>query len=250
VVGVNSAIASNTGFYQGYGFAIPVNLARRVMEDLVEYGAVRRPRLGVTITNVTPEDAEYYGLPSVSGAKVNEVAEGTPAFEAGIRPQDVIVSVEGKPVGYSGQLQQRIAEFRPGDRVTVTLYRDGERRQVEARLGEAPISEAAARPEPAEPAMEERLGIEVAPLTPELAQGFGYDEADGVVITGVEPASPAQRRGLGRGLRIVAINDQPVSEPADVGRILSDVAGGDVVNFQVELPGGQQQFINIRMPAN
>ena len=97
VVGINSAIASTTGFYQGYGFAIPINLARRVMEDLVEYGHVRRPRLGVSIVDVNPEDAEVYGLPSVAGALIQGVPEDGPGAGR-LEFEDVIVAIDGEPV--------------------------------------------------------------------------------------------------------------------------------------------------------
>src|SRR5690606_33154669 len=113
VVGINSAIASTTGVYQGYGFAIPVNLARRIMEDLVEYGHVRRPRIGVGIGEVAPEDAEVYGLPSVSGVLVQTVEAGGPS-DGQLRQQDVIVALDGEPVGYVAELQAKIAERRPG----------------------------------------------------------------------------------------------------------------------------------------
>src|SRR5688572_28697092 len=103
VVGINSAIATTSGFYQGYGFAIPINLARRVMEDLVEYGTVKRPLIGVMMGTVSPEDAELYGLPAVAGALVQGTSPDGPAEGAGIRQGDVIVAVDGKPVGYSGQ---------------------------------------------------------------------------------------------------------------------------------------------------
>jgi serine protease Do len=252
VIGINSAIASATGFYQGYGFAIPINLARRVMEDLIEYGLVKRAMLGVGIAAVGPEDAEVYGLPAVAGALVNEIT-GEPAQRAGIRSGDVIVAIEGQPVRYTGQLQQRVAQFRPGDEVTVTLYRNKRPVDVEVRLGEAPINNAPERTASREPVAEQRLGINVEPLTAENAEDYGFDQPGGVVITEVEPLSAAQRRGLGRGLKIVSINGQAVSSPEQVREILSRTGSGDVVSFVVAIPevapgGGGQRIINVRMP--
>jgi serine protease Do len=119
VVGINSAIASRTGFYQGYGFAIPIDLARRVMEDLVEYGRVRRPYLGVSMVAVEAEDAEYYGLPRTSGVLVQAVPSDGPAAAAGIRQEDVIVAIDDEQVERPSQLQSVIAQKRPGDRVRV-----------------------------------------------------------------------------------------------------------------------------------
>ena len=125
VVGINSAIASPTGYYQGYGFAIPIDLAQRVMEDLVEYGNVRRAWLGVSMATVTAEAAENLGLPAVAGALVQDFPEGSPAADAGIELYDVIVRLDGHEVARSGQLQQLIALKRPGETVSVNVFRDG-----------------------------------------------------------------------------------------------------------------------------
>jgi len=249
VIGINSAIASQTGFYQGYGFAIPMNLARRVMEDLVEFGHVRRALLGVAIQPVAPEDAQVYGLPSISGALISEVRPGEPAERAGIRPQDVIVEIEGKTVGYPGQLQQRVAEFRPGDEVTVTLYRERRRMDVRVRLGEAPINDGPQRAAIRPAAAEERLGLQVEPITAENARQFGFDQPGGVVISGVERGSTADRRGLQPGLQLVAINDRPVSTPEEVRSVLESTRSGEVLSFRLVHPSLQQpRIVNIQMP--
>ncbi|MGD2068010.1 MAG: Do family serine endopeptidase [Gemmatimonadota bacterium] len=249
VIGINSAIASQSGFYQGYGFAVPINIARRVMEDLVEYGYVKRPLIGVSITEVTAEAAEYYGLPSIAGAFVNDIT-GAPARNAGIQDEDVIVAVDGKPVGYPNQLQQRVAEYHPGDEVTVTLYRDGKPLDVQVRLGEAPINEVQTPVAAVETAAEDRLGFAVEPLTPEVAERLGYEQAEGVVISDVQPLSPAGRQSLGRGLRLVAINDHEIHEPNDVREALDDVEPGSVVALHTELPGGTPRIFHVRMPGN
>ncbi len=250
VVGINSAIASNTGFYQGYGFAIPINLARRVMEDLVEYGHVRRPQLGVTIVDVTVEDAEAFGLPNVSGVLIQGVQEDGPAESAGLQQGDVIVALEGEPIGYVGQLQGEVAMYRPGDRVELTVYRNGEPQGVTVRLGEAPINDVQPRQASSEAAAESRIGIVVTPLTEQNNADLGYDDIEGVIITQVQAGSPAQLRGLLPGERIAEINRQPVSTPADVGRILGDVEPGSVVQFILENPTGSSRIVNLRMPSN
>ena len=249
VVGINSAIASNTGYYQGYGFAIPINLARRVMEDLIEYGHVRRALIGIEMKTVDPEDAEYYGLPSVAGAMVQRVTPNGPAEGAGIQPGDVIVAVEGRPVGYSGQLQQRIAEYRPGDQVRLTIFRDRRPIDVRVRLGEAPISDIAPRAAERASADDERLGIRVEVLDAQAAREIGFDDAGGVVITDVQQGSAAQLRGMRPGLKIVQINGTPVDDPGDVRDALGSVPAGDIINFRLEGTDGQQQIVNVRMPA-
>jgi serine protease Do len=248
VVGINSAIASRTGYYQGYGFAIPINLARRVMEDLIEFGQVRRPQIGVNIRELAPEDAEYYRLPAVEGAFVIGVTEGGPAAQAGIREEDVIVAINDKPVGYVSQLQGEVAMYRPGDRVTVTVYRDGQPRDVTVRLGEAPINtQQAPAPEP-EADVVDRIGIGVQELTQDVADRLEYDGPGGVVISEVQRGSPAARRGILSGMKLLEINDTRINEVADVGRVLDAIAPGTVVRFLVGVPAGGSQAITVRMP--
>jgi serine protease Do len=246
VVGINSAIYSQSGYYQGYGFAIPIDLARRVMEDLIQFGEVRRAWLGVSINDVAPEDAEFYELPSVTGVLVQEVTEGGPAEGAGLQQGDVIVSLDGMSVGTGNQLQRRVAQKRPGETTTVRIYRDGEPRDVRVRLGEAPFTERA-QPEPEpEPQAEQKLGIQFDELTPELARRIGYDEPGGVVITGIQPGGPASRRNVPPGWKILSINDQPVLEPDDVNEILSAAAPGDIVSLLLEGPDGATAIRNLR----
>jgi serine protease Do len=248
VIGINSAIASASGFYQGYGFAIPVNLARRVMEDLVEYGHVKRAMMGVSIGPVAPEDAERYGLPSVAGALVNDVPADQPAARAGVRVQDVIVAVNGQPVAYPGQLQQRVAQFKPGDEVTVTVYRNRRPTELRVRLTEAPLNERAQVEAPRERVAEQRLGIQVEPLTQQNFQQYGFSQPGGVVISNVEPGSAANRRALGPGWKILSINDKEVTTAEQVREALQGVRGGDIVNMRVTHPEAGSRIVNVRMP--
>ncbi len=248
VVGINSAIISPTGTYAGYGFAIPVDLASRVMEDLIEYGRVRRAWLGVQILPIAPEDAEYYDLPAVAGVHVMEATAGGPADDAGLEQGDVIYSVDGTVVYSTNGLQNLIAQKRPREEVNLLVYRDGEPTNVRLRLGEAPFAANEPTPEPEEagPAEQEKLGIGVQELTPELAQRMGYEEPGGVVITQVTPLGPAARRGIGPGPRILAINDQPVETPRDVDRLLRGVEGGEVVSLRLGFIDGSRSVVNVR----
>lgn len=246
VVGINSAIASATGFYQGYGFAIPVNLARRVMEDLVEYGTVRRAWLGVSMRTVDSEAAEAYDLPSVAGALVQDFPDGSPALEAGIEREDVITGIDGRDVARSGQLQQLIAMKRPGDRVVVNVWRDGRAREVTVTLGEAPLSEEPVRTVERPAEAEEALGIQVADLTSDLADEFGYDSAGGAVIVQVQRSGPAARRGLVPGLRILEINRREVESAADVKAALASVEPGEIVTLLTADPTGGTFVAHVR----
>ncbi len=249
VIGINSAIASATGFYQGYGFAIPINLARRIMEDLIEFGQVRRARLGVTIEEVVPEDAEAFGLPSVSGVLVQNVDAEGPAANADLEQGDVIVAVDGEQVGYVAQLQGKVAMRRPGDRIELTVYRGGSPRDVTMRLGEAPLNESAPTIVAAEPVAEERLGIMVEPMSAELASRYGYAEAGGVVISEVQRASAAARRSLLPGERILAINGEEVATTDDVRGLLGAAEPGSIVQFVVMRPDDSSRVVNVRMPG-
>jgi len=249
VVGINSAIASTTGVYQGYGFAIPINLARRIMEDLVEYGHVRRPRIGVGIGEVAPEDAEVYGLPSVSGVLVQTV-EATGPSAGQLQQQDVIVALDGEPVGYVAELQARIAARRPGDRVRVTVYRNGRPVDVTVRLDEAPIVQQAVTVATRSAVAEERLGIRVETIDADLAQATGFQVGSGVVLTEVAGGSAAARRGVDgfRGNKLVRIGSREIRTPQDVRTALEGTAAGEVVSLTFEDPTGTQRVVNVRMP--
>ena len=258
VVGVNTAIASRTGYYAGYGFAVPIDLARRIADDLIRFGKVRRPALGVQVTDVSPEDAEVFRLPRIEGVVAQDFPAQSAAREAGLRQGDVIVAVNGRRVERTGQFQRMIATLRPGDDVTLDVVRYGDRRQLRVKLMEAPMDEATRRaqaeraeePAAAEPASGTKLGVAVAPLNAQLAREYGLDEAQGIVVTQVEPFGPAGRQGLPEGTRILAVDGQAVREVADFRRALERKRPGEVVSLRVEFPrGGQQSIVNIRLPS-
>ncbi len=246
VIAINSAIESPTGTFVGAGFAIPINLAVRVASDLVRYGAVHRPRLGIVVTDVTAADADAYGLPSVSGGLVKGVQPGTPAAAAGLQPGDVIVSVNGRAVTTGTDLTTRLAEMQPGQTVNLTVFRNRRQQQVSVRLGEfettrAPTTAAAGRP-----SASTLLGFTVAPLTPDIAQQLKINRSSGVVITSVSPLSPAAGQ-VGRGQVIVSINGQAVNTVADVERIAGSLRAGQLVSMRLLDPQIGQTVANFRL---
>lgn len=251
VVGMNTAIASTNGQYQGYGFAVPSDLVRRVAMDLMDDGVVERAWLGIQMTPVTPEDAEAFELPSVSGVVVQAVTEGGPAEAAELRQGDVIVSVDGREVISGGSLQEMIATRQPGDEVTVVLYRDGRAQELRIRLGEAPVNGALsalrenARAERGEAVG--RLGLTLQPLTGPLADQLGFEEEGGLVVAGVDPMGPAASRGLTNGLLLEEIDDVEVRSGADVAKALSEKESGDVVTLRVRSPSGDLRMVNVRL---
>jgi serine protease Do len=247
VIGINSAILTPTGTYAGYGFAIPIDLASRVMEDLIEYGRVRRAWLGVRIREVAQEDQEYYNLPEVAGVLVSEATEGGPAEAARLQPEDIIYSVDGTVVYTPSGLQNLIAQRRPGETVMLRVYRERSPLDVRVRLGEAPLTtQEEPEAEGPAPAEEEALGIGVSELTPDLAGRWGYDSPGGVIITQVTPRGPADRRQVFRGEKLLAINDQPVESVEDVEAILRRVEPGQVVGLRLAVPDGTERTVTVR----
>jgi serine protease Do len=254
VVGVNTAIASATGLSQGYGFAVPIDLARHVADDLIRYGRWRRSMLGVQISEVAVEDVEAFRLPAVAGAVIQNFSQpNTPAERSGLQPGDVIVGVDGQLVTRVNELQRIIASRRPGDRVTLEVIRYGDRRSLQVQLIEAQATVAAnSTPQPAAPgpATEGRLGVRIAPLTSERAQQLGYGSAGGVVIEDLDQSGPlAQRFPIARGLKIVLIDGEAISDVTAFERIMREKQPGTVVSVVLESPDGSRRIVNVRLPG-
>ena len=248
VIGVNSAIASRTGFFSGYGFAIPINLARRVMDQLIRHGEVRRAALGVSVRNASANDAAYVGLPDIKGVLVEDFGgDASPARAAGLEPGDIIVSVDGKPVEYVAQLQQRIAFRSPGESVKVEVARKGGVRKTFAvKLQELPRAAVAAgngdddesAPDTAGAAALGRLGVTVAPVSENDAARFQLTaEQRGLVVTEVQPGGPAWGE-LVDGDRggpdvILEVEGKPVKTTAELRKVLEGMKPGDIVSLRV-----------------
>ncbi|HEX6669642.1 MAG TPA: Do family serine endopeptidase [Gemmatimonadales bacterium] len=249
VIGINSAIASETGFYSGYGFAIPINLARTVMNQLIESGKVHRAALGVSIAEVTLTDAEYVGLPAIRGVVVKDIpSEDSPARAAGIEAGDIIVAVDGKPVEYVGQLQQIIGFRKPGEVVKVEVARKGgARKTIDVKLqalNDAP--QVASRDTPGGPgeAAEEgaamnRLGISVEPVSPDAAVELQLPaDTRGLIVTDVVPGGPAWEVLLDDPQRggpdiILSIEGKLVRTEADLRKALLAEKPGSIVTLRV-----------------
>jgi len=247
VVGVNSAIESTTGYYEGYGFAIPSDLVKHVAADLIAKGHVERPLLGVKIQSVAPADAEVYGLPSVSGALVQQVDGGGPADKAGLEQGDVIWSVDGVHVERSGQLQQLIAEHEPGDKIDLKVYRNKNPRDIEVKLGTAELPSGGETSSTAPAMSAERLGMDVQEMNAQMADHYGYDSAGGAVVTDVRPWGPAGRRGIRPGEKIVELDGHKIANASQFKEQLSKVKGNSVASLKMEAPDGTTQIVNLRV---
>ncbi|HVP76532.1 MAG TPA: DegQ family serine endoprotease [Thermodesulfobacteriota bacterium] len=208
VIGVNTAIISEG---KGIGFAIPINMAKEVVPQLEEKGHVTRGWLGVSIQEVTPGLAKSFGLKEGKGALVAQVVSGSPAEKAGIEQGDVIVQFDGKDVASSKDLPRIVASTPVGKEVTIKLSRDGKVLDRQVKVGEmeekAEVGKA--------PSTKKSLGLTVQDLTPEIAKGLGLKKETGVVVTGVEPGSPAADAGIRSGDVIREVNRKPVKDVQD-----------------------------------
>lgn len=241
-VGINSAIASPTGTYTGYGFAVPIQLARRVADDLIRYGAVHRPRLGIQIRDVQPADIDVFELAGSNGSVVASVQDG-PAKDAGVQLGDVIVEIDGEPIKDTGALQETIALKQPGDRVTLGILRYGENERVTVELGQFETAEAAPRvaSEP-EPSGVAQLGFAASEITPRIAAELQIEAQDGVVITEVDPRGSAPQDLV--GLRIERLNRQVIRNVDDLRDAAERLDAGDSVSIIGRLPTGDQIIVN------
>ncbi|MGH9309010.1 MAG: DegQ family serine endoprotease [Vicinamibacterales bacterium] len=210
LVGINSQILTPSGGNIGIGFAIPANMARNVMSQLIDHGEVRRGMLGVTIQPVTSDIARSLGLTEVHGALVNTVNPGSPAEKAGVRRGDVITAVNGGGVKDYNDLRNQVAQLLPGSKVKLTVVRDGKEQVLDATLAELESSRAATgRNEPGDDPT--GFGMTVAPLTAERARELGVSASTGLVVTDVQSGSRAASAGLEPGDVIAEVDRKPVS---------------------------------------
>jgi serine protease Do len=208
VVGINAAIIGPGGNI-GIGFAIPINLAKKVYKDLISEGKVVRGYLGVAIQDLTEEMADSLGIKGTKGAIVPKVEKDTAADKAGIRQNDIIVEFDGKPVENSKELQSMVAALKPGTKVKIIVLRDGERKTLNATLEEAKTEETQTQTAKESDTLSS-LGIDVQNITDQLAEQLGFEGLSGVVVTNVETGSVADRNGLTAGTLIMEVNQKKI----------------------------------------
>ena len=265
VIGINSAIASGTGFYAGYGFAIPIGLAKQVMNDLIEHGSVRRAIVGVSLQEVTPEDAEAAGLKEIRGAKVSDfTSDDSPARKAGVQVGDIIIAADGKPVEQVNSLQRIIRGFKIGQSVTLDVQRFGQRKQVTVKLAEAkPLTQPGISdkdPEGGTPVNDavaskefDKLGLTVTAVPRELLRQANIPVAarTGLLVRNVS------QRGTSYGK---VFTDQIIEEVlypvqrdvksfADLDQAISGLKSGQVITLRLYTPrSGSSSAVSLRVP--
>ena len=242
-VGINSAIASRSGGFQGVGFAIPVDLAKPILQQLRTAGKVTRGWVGVSIQPLTQELAKSFGLGGTQGALVASVMESSPAAQAGIKPGDVIVRFDGKAIDGPRALPPLVAMTPVGKAVDMVVLRDGAEQKVRLTVGNLPDNPREAKASPGESRVADRLGVGLQELTPELARRLGVKEESGVVVTEVKPESPAAQAGLATGDVIREVNRLPVKGLDDVEKGMTRTAPAKQVLLRVEREGNQRYIV-------
>jgi serine protease Do len=260
VIGINSAIASPTGYNAGYGFAIPVTLAKRVMDQIIANGRVRVPALGIGIDDVSPEDAAVAGVKDIRGVLVrNFPSDDTPAKQAGLQPGDVIITADGQPVDRVSTLQRIVRNHNPGETIEVEAMRYGQRKTFRVRLMEAKTDQEVASTSAPAPAsaggmVHPALGISVAPVSPEIAaQARVTTPVHGVMVSDVIEGGPADSKLARNDVITEVLFPTPrrtINTPSDLQQVLNRLKPGDYLSlsvYQLADPQHNQRIVNIQV---
>ena len=224
VIGINTAIVAGGS---GIGFAIPSNMARKIYTELRDKGRVTRGWLGVSIQPLTPELARSFGAKDPKGVLINEVVPDSPAAKAGLKPGDILLEFDGRPMEGPGDLQRAVGFFSPDRTAKVKVWRDQGDKTVEVKIGQAPDERQAQQQRPGGGRARSMLGLEVRPVTPEIARQLNLRSTDGVIVVRVEDGSAAAEAGVQRGDVVKQLNGQTVKTMVDFERLTRDMKEGD-----------------------
>ncbi len=248
VVGINTAIVTGHLAYRGnigIGFAIPINMAKSVQQQLIDTGKVVRGWVGIAMMQLTPELAKGLGLAEdTKGVAVSQVIEDSPAEDAGIKHNDVIVEFEGEPVENANEFRSRVAMLKPGTKVKLVVLRDGKRKPFTIKLAERPSEDKIAA---AKSQTIEKMGLTVQNLTDDLAERLGYEGLKGVVVTQVEPGSLAQRAGIEAGMLIMEVNRESVANTKEFDKAV-EKAGKDRSILLLITDGRYARYVILKLP--
>jgi serine protease Do len=231
LVGINTAIVGQSN--AGIGFAIPVNMARSIMEQLIKGGKVRRGWIGVQLEDVDEEKAEYFGLDKPKGVQVGEVLKDSPALKAGLKRDDIILKLNDQDVTSRDQLIAWVGRQAPDTRISMTIWRDKALKILSLTLAERPAEEEAASEEQGATGQADKLGLEVRELTSQLAREYGYEGQSGVVIASVDPNSVADRKGLREGDLVLSVNDITTTSVREFRSAVRGIKPGAVVYMRI-----------------
>jgi len=240
LIGINSAIASTTGAYTGYSFAIPVNIVRKVTSDLMQFGSVRRAYLGVTISNIDPEMAKSLKLDRLQGVYVKDLMDGGAAKDAGVKSGDIIVKVGNINVNDVPELQEQIGKFSPGDKVAVTLERDGKDQVVDMTLRGRTGETTATASAPPDETRVNKLGAEFAPASADELKSLNLD--GGVKVMRIN-GGKLRSSGIREGFIITKIDQVPMKDPKDIEKALDGKQGG--VLIEGVYPNGMRAYYGL-----
>lgn len=239
LIGINSAISTHTGSFEGYSFAVPSNIVKKVVEDLLEYGTVQRAFIGVTINDVTPRLAEELNLSVLQGVYIQGVSEDGAANEAGIRTGDVIISIDDREVKKSSELQEMIGRKRPGDRVNIVVNREGDEESFSVRLRNMSGTTDVVRPT-APQTFVAQLGADLQPLKSDQKRKLGVNH--GLVVEDLKDGILSSH-GVPEGFVITYINRRPIHEPEDINKAVAGLEPRDPVVIQGYTPDGRERYV-------
>lgn len=240
VIGINTAIASRTGVYNGIGFAIPINMAQLVMNQLIDHGYVSRGYIGVGIQDVTSELAEAFDLEEPSGVLVTQVMPDTPGEKAGLESGDIIVRMNGEELENGSDLRNRVAAQKPGSEIELEIIRDGKHKDIDIVLTELPGTEKLAeKMDEVEPAPD--IGLELTMAEESDAYDYGYEEA--LLVEKVEPGSPAAEAGIMPGDIIFEVNRERVTSVSEFDTIVAKDYGKDPLLMLIGRDGGMLYLV-------
>ena len=237
VVGINTFLVSPSGTFSGMGFAIPSQIAKPVVDSLIRYGKVSHGRIGITVSDVTPDNAKFFDDSTASGAVISQVEPDSPGAKAGLQVGDVITAVDGQKVNDAGELQVSVGQRQPGTKITVDLLRNGKSMSVSLTLEGVEKDSEDASNAPGQGKM--RWGIGIADLTPDMRNQIQAPHSvEGAVVERVQPGSPADNAGLQQGDVILEVDRHKVRSAAEVKEELSKIPSGQDALLLVWSNGG------------
>lgn len=245
VVGINSALYSRTGGYMGIGFAIPINMAKFINEQLMDNGKVTRGYLGVGIQDVDEALAESFGLEKAGGVLITDVQDDTPASKAGVKSQDVLVKLDGIDLQDTQDLRNRIAQTIPGTTVVLDIVRDGKPVELKVKIGEQPADFGIAAQGSSDQNPLSPFGLVVQELTADLAEQLGYKGRQGLVISEVEPGSAAAEIGLKSGFLIEEVQKVRVTSLEELRQVMEQSGASERVLLRVRV-GQNSRYVVLK----